>query len=81
VFADIDQEALAHTLWMKEELFGDLMTDFFHKKPIDYAKKAQSFDQVLIFGTDEEIAAYYEQQHSITSTYGTVSRDLILYHK
>lgn len=42
-------ELLAKTLWMDEEVYGSAMTDFFHKKPIDYAKKNKSFDYEEIF--------------------------------
>jgi len=38
------------TMWMDEETLGVNMTDFFHKKPVEYAKKARAFDLAEMFG-------------------------------
>ncbi len=35
----IDSEMLKQARWMDEEVLGNGMTDFFHKRPVDYAKK------------------------------------------
>lgn len=35
--------------WMDEEVLGNNMTDFFHKKPIDYGKKNQPFREEDLF--------------------------------
>jgi ribonucleoside-diphosphate reductase beta chain len=29
--------------WMDEEVLGNTMTDFFYKRPVEYAKKNNSF--------------------------------------
>jgi len=46
---DIDNELLADTMWFEEELFGNNMTDFFHSRPVEYAKKNQSFSEDDLF--------------------------------
>lgn len=46
---EIDQELLEKTLWMDEEILAPAMTDFFHKKPIDYAKKNKSYNEEELF--------------------------------
>ena len=45
----IDQEILEKTLWMDEEILAPAMTDFFHKKPIEYAKKNKSYNEEELF--------------------------------
>lgn len=35
---ETDSELLEHTEWFNEELYGNAMVDFFHAKPVDYAK-------------------------------------------
>lgn len=46
---EVDDDVAKQTLWMQEELLGDNMTDFFHKKPVEYARHAQSFSQEDLF--------------------------------
>lgn len=46
---DIDNDLLADTMWFEEELFGNNMTDFFHSRPVEYAKKNQSFSEDDLF--------------------------------
>lgn len=46
---EVDQELLSKTLWMDEEILAPAMTDFFHKKPIDYAKKNKSYNDDELF--------------------------------
>ena len=46
---EVDQELLEKTLWMDEEILAPAMTDFFHKKPIDYAKKNKSYNEEALF--------------------------------
>jgi ribonucleoside-diphosphate reductase beta chain len=46
---DLDTEIAEKTLWMDEEIYVPTLTDFFHKKPIDYAKKLKSFSQEELF--------------------------------
>jgi len=45
----VDKEILSNTMWFDEELLGNNMTDFFHSKPTEYAKKNQCFDEDALF--------------------------------
>lgn len=36
-------------IWMEEEILASATTDFFHKKPIDYAKKNKTFNEEELF--------------------------------
>jgi len=38
---DVPEEIIDLTMWMDEDVMGNTMTDFFHKRPVEYAKKAQ----------------------------------------
>jgi len=44
-----EKELVKQTLWMDEETLGSNMTDFFHKRPVEYAKNNKSFDLEDIF--------------------------------
>ena len=46
---EIDKEILKETKWFSEELLGNNMTDFFHQRPTEYAKKNQCFDESELF--------------------------------
>lgn len=46
---DIDEALLEKTTWFNEELLGNNMTDFFVKRPVEYSKKARSFDEEDLF--------------------------------
>lgn len=46
---DVDHEALEKTHWMNEETIGNIQTDFFYRRPVDYAKSHQVFDEEEIF--------------------------------
>lgn len=46
---NIDKAKIASTIWFEEELLGNSMTDFFHGKPVEYAKKNQSFSEDELF--------------------------------
>ena len=46
---DIDASLLEGTLWFEEELHGNSMTDFFHSRPTEYSKNAQSFSEDDLF--------------------------------
>ena len=46
---DVDKEILKATIWFTEELHGNNMTDFFHARPVEYAKKNQSFSEDDLF--------------------------------
>ena len=46
---DIDKDLLSSTMWFQEELLGNNMTDFFHSRPVEYAKKNQAFSEEDLF--------------------------------
>jgi len=46
---DIDKDLIKSTIWFEEELHGNNMTDFFHSRPVEYAKKNQSFSEDDLF--------------------------------
>lgn len=46
---DIDQKLLSKTNWFDEQILGNNMTDFFHSRPVEYSKKAASFDAEALF--------------------------------
>ena len=46
---DVDKEILKTTVWFDEELLGENATDFFHSRPVGYAKKNQSFSEEDLF--------------------------------
>lgn len=46
---EINGEILQKTNWMEEEVLGNAMTDFFHKRPVEYSKKNKSFDENELF--------------------------------
>ena len=45
----VDKDVIKSTIWFDEELHGNNMTDFFHCKPTEYAKKNQCFDEDSLF--------------------------------
>ena len=46
---EVDKELLKTTTWFQEELLGNNMSDFFHTRPVEYAKKNQSFSEDDLF--------------------------------
>jgi ribonucleoside-diphosphate reductase beta chain len=46
---DVDKEIIKTTMWFSEELWGNNMTDFFSSRPVEYAKKNQSFSEDDLF--------------------------------
>jgi len=46
---DVDQSLLSQTVWFDEQVLGNNMTDFFHSRPVEYAKKALVFDAEALF--------------------------------
>jgi ribonucleoside-diphosphate reductase beta chain len=46
---EVDKELLKKTKWFEEELLGNNLTDFFHQRPTEYAKKNQCFDESELF--------------------------------
>jgi ribonucleoside-diphosphate reductase beta chain len=46
---EIDPEIRQETLWMEEEVYASALTDFFHKKPIDYSKKMKTYNEEELF--------------------------------
>lgn len=45
----VDEKVLEKTYWMDEEALGNNMTDFFSKKPVEYAKKNRSYNEDDLF--------------------------------
>lgn len=43
----VNEEILDETLWFEENLLGNTSVDFFHARPIEYAKSNQSFDDLV----------------------------------
>lgn len=41
---DVNKVDFNKTIWMDEMVFAPALTDFFHKRPIDYTKKDKSYD-------------------------------------
>ena len=46
---EVDQNLLEKTTWFDEDVLGNNATDFFFKRPVEYAKKAQSFQASDLF--------------------------------
>lgn len=44
---EINEGVLDSTAWFDETLLGTTSTDFFHARPIEYAKSNQSFDELI----------------------------------
>lgn len=41
---EVDDSIISETRWFEEQILGNNMTDFFHSRPVEYAKCSQSFD-------------------------------------
>ena len=46
---EVDQDSVRDFEWMDEEVLGNTTTDFFYKRPVEYAKKNQSFNAEDLF--------------------------------
>lgn len=46
---ELDEEVNKKTAWMDEEVYASALTDFFHKKPIDYSKKMKTYNETELF--------------------------------
>jgi ribonucleoside-diphosphate reductase beta chain len=46
---EVDKDVLSNTIWFDEQVLGNNMTDFFHSRPVEYAKKALVFDAEALF--------------------------------
>lgn len=46
---ELNNSIIETTMWMDEEAFGNNITDFFHKKPVDYAKHNRAFQHEDLF--------------------------------
>jgi len=46
---EVDKQILSSTMWFSEELWGNNMSDFFSSRPVEYAKKNQSFSEDDLF--------------------------------
>ena len=48
---EVDEQIISQTTWFDEQVLGNNMTDFFHSRPVEYAKFSQSFDVEDIFAS------------------------------
>lgn len=46
---ELDESLNSKTMWMDEEVYASALTDFFHKRPIEYSKKMKTFDDSDLF--------------------------------
>lgn len=46
---EVDEKLLEQTAWFNEELLGNNMVDFFHKRSVDYSKKHRPFTEEELF--------------------------------
>ena len=46
---EVDNEQIKKTTWFDEQILGNNMTDFFHSRPVEYAKNSQSFSEDDLF--------------------------------
>ncbi len=46
---DVDAELLTKTVWFEEQVLGNNMSDFFHSRPVEYAKSNKSFSEDDLF--------------------------------
>jgi ribonucleoside-diphosphate reductase beta chain len=46
---EINYEKLDHVKWFNDEIYAEVNTDFFHKKPVTYSKKMQSIKAEDLF--------------------------------
>jgi ribonucleoside-diphosphate reductase beta chain len=46
---EVDESSISKTSWFDEQVLGNNMTDFFHSRPVEYAKHSQSFSAEDLF--------------------------------
>ena len=46
---DVDEEKLVSLKWFDDEIYAEVNTDFFHKKPVTYTKKSQAIKAEDLF--------------------------------
>ena len=46
---EVDTEMLKHTVWFDEDVLGNNSTDFFHRRPVEYAKSNKSYSEDDLF--------------------------------
>lgn len=46
---ELEEEHNKKTIWMDEEVYASALTDFFHKRPIEYSKKMRTFNEEDLF--------------------------------
>ncbi|NIQ16161.1 MAG: ribonucleotide reductase [Candidatus Dadabacteria bacterium] len=46
---EVDDEKLSEIQWFNDEIYAEVNTDFFHKKPVTYSKKVQAIKAEDIF--------------------------------
>ncbi len=47
---DVEADTIKSVSWFNDEIYADVNTDFFYKKPVTYSKKVQSIKAEDIFG-------------------------------
>ncbi len=45
----VDERKLSNLQWFEDEIYAQVNTDFFHKKPVSYSKRLQSFKEEDLF--------------------------------
>jgi len=46
---EIDKDKLSQLQWFNDEIYAEVNTDFFHKKPVSYSKKMQAIKAEDLF--------------------------------
>lgn len=46
---EVSSELSQKSYWMEEDLYGEVMTDFFHKRPVSYQKKDRAYETEDLF--------------------------------
>ena len=46
---EVDKEKIAVVKWFDDEIYAEVNTDFFHKKPVTYTKKSQAIKAEDLF--------------------------------
>ncbi len=46
---ELDETMIDEYVWMDEDVLGNTSTDFFYKRPVEYAKKNQTFNEEDLF--------------------------------
>jgi ribonucleotide reductase beta subunit family protein with ferritin-like domain len=46
---EVEQAEVDKLKWFEDEIYAEVNTDFFHKKPVTYSKKVQSYTAEDLF--------------------------------